>query len=153
MQNISSEAFPWTPYVLTPGIWGNKQWLSTLATSSGTSSECVGQHWRGRLSAWDESEKRGKKPQWEYTGKPSPWRKWNVSCSVMSNSLQPHGLQPARLLCPWNAPGKNTRVGCHALIQGIFLTQGSNLDLPHCRQILYHLSHQGSPPLKEGRAK
>ena len=36
-------------------------------------------------------------------------------------------------------------VGCHFLLQGIFLTQGSNLGLPHCRQILYHLSHQGSP--------
>ena len=42
-------------------------------------------------------------------------------------------------------PGKNTGVGCHALLQGIFPTQGSNLGLLHCRQILYHLSHQGSP--------
>ena len=44
-----------------------------------------------------------------------------------------------------DSPNKNTGVGCHALLQGIFPTQGSNLDLPHCRQILYHLSHQGSP--------
>ena len=44
-------------------------------------------------------------------------------------------------------PGKNTEVGCHALLQGIFPTQGSNLGLLHCRQILYHLSHQGSPEL------
>ena len=42
-------------------------------------------------------------------------------------------------------PGKNTGMGCHALLQGIFPTQGSNPGLPHCRQILYHLSHQGSP--------
>ena len=41
--------------------------------------------------------------------------------------------------------GKNTEVGCHALFQGIFPTQGSNPGLPHCRQILYHLSHQGNP--------
>ena len=41
--------------------------------------------------------------------------------------------------------GENTRVGSHSLLQGIFLTQGSNLGLPHCRQILDHLSHQGSP--------
>ena len=41
--------------------------------------------------------------------------------------------------------GKNTRVGCHALLQGIYSTQGSNPGLPHCRWILYHLSHQGSP--------
>ena len=45
----------------------------------------------------------------------------------MSNSLQPHGLEPARLLCPWDLPGQNTVVGCHFLLQGIFLTQGSNL--------------------------
>ena len=38
--------------------------------------------------------------------------------SVMSNSLRPYGLQPAKLLCPWDSPGKNTRVGCHALLQG-----------------------------------
>ena len=51
----------------------------------------------------------------------------------------------ARLLCPWNSPGKNTGLGCHSLLQGIFPTQGLNLGLLHCRQILYHLSHQGSP--------
>ena len=44
-----------------------------------------------------------------------------------------------------DSPGKNTEVGCHALLQGIFPTQGSNPGLPHCRQILYCLSHQGSP--------
>ena len=44
-----------------------------------------------------------------------------------------------------DSPGKNTRVGCHALLQGIFPTQGSNPGLLHCRRILYCLSHQGSP--------
>ena len=63
----------------------------------------------------------------------------------MSDSLQPHGLKPARLLCPWDSPGKNSGVGCHFLLQGIFPTQGSNLGLLNCKQILYHLSHQGSP--------
>ena len=67
-----------------------------------------------------------------------------VSCSVISNCLQLHGLQPTRLLCPWNSPGKNTGVGCQSLLQGIFLTQGLNLGLLHCRQILYYLSLQGS---------
>ena len=43
------------------------------------------------------------------------------------------------------SPGKNTGVGCHAVLQGIFPTQVLNLGLPHCRQILYHLSYQGSP--------
>ena len=68
-----------------------------------------------------------------------------VSHSVMISSFQPHGLQPARLLCPWDSPGKSTRVGCHFLLQGIFQTQGLNLGLLHCGQILYHLSHQESP--------
>ena len=110
-------------------------------------------------------------------------------CSFLSNSLQCHGLQPARLLCPmgfsrqeyWSglpyhppgdlpnpgikprspalqadslpseSPGKltNTRVGCHAHLQRIFPTQELNTGLPHCRQILYHLSHQGSPRILE----
>ena len=47
------------------------------------------------------------------------------------------------LLCPLDFPGQNTGVGCHFLLQGIFPTQGSNPGLPHCRQALYHLSHQG----------
>ena len=63
-----------------------------------------------------------------------------VSHSVVSNSLRSHGLQSARLLCPWNSPAKNTEVGCHSFLQGIFLTQGLNLGLLHCRQTLYHLS-------------
>ena len=46
---------------------------------------------------------------------------------------------------PWDFPGKNTGVVCHFLLQGIFPIQGSNPGLLHCRQILYHLSHQGSP--------
>ena len=49
--------------------------------------------------------------------------------SVMSSSLQPYGLKPARLLCPWGFPGKNTAVGCHTLLQGIFPTQRLNLSL------------------------
>ena len=68
----------------------------------------------------------------------------NVNCSVMSNSSRPLGLQPARLLYPWNSQGRNTGVGCHSLLQGNFLTQRLNLSLLHCRQILYCLSHQGS---------
>ena len=50
-----------------------------------------------------------------------------------------------RLLHPWDSPGKNTGVGYRFLLQGIFLTQGSNPGLPHCRQTLCHLSHHGSP--------
>ena len=55
-----------------------------------------------------------------------------------------HGLQPTRLLCPWDFLGKNTGVDCCSLLQGIFPTQRSNPDLLHCRQILYFLSHQRS---------
>ena len=70
--------------------------------------------------------------------------KVSVSCSVVSDSLRPHGLQPSRLLCPWDSPGKNTGVGCHALLQGIVLTQGLNPGLLHHRRILCRLSPQGS---------
>ena len=50
-----------------------------------------------------------------------------------------------RLHCPWDFLGKSTGVGCHFLLQGIFPTQGQNPGLPHCRQTLYRLSHQGGP--------
>ena len=65
---------------------------------------------------------------------------------LVSDSLWPMDKSHARLLCPWNSPGKDIEVGCHALLQGIFPTQGSNLDLPHYRQILYCLSYQGIVP-------
>ena len=68
----------------------------------------------------------------------------SVSRSVVPDSLRPHGLQSTRLLCPWDFPDKDTGVGCHFLLQGIFPTQGSNPGLLHCRQILYRLSYKGS---------
>ena len=63
------------------------------------------------------------------------------SHSVVSDSLRPYEPYSARPLCPWNSPGMNTRMGSHSLLQRIFLTQGSNPGFLHCRQILYHLSH------------
>ena len=60
-----------------------------------------------------------------------------MGCSLPGSSV--HG----------DSPGKNTGVCCHALLQGIFPTQGSNPSLPHCGQILYRLSHQGSPRILE----
>ena len=76
---------------------------------------------------------------------------WNyfvcVCVLLMSDSLPPHGLLPTRLLCPWDFPGKNAGVGSNFLLQGNFLTQGLNPGLLHCRQILYNLSHQGSPKI------
>ena len=61
-------------------------------------------------------------------------------CSVMSDSCHPS---------PWHSPGQNTGVSSLSLLQGIFPTQGSNPGLPHCRQILYQLSHKGSPRILE----
>ena len=66
-------------------------------------------------------------------------------CSVMSNSLWPHGLYS-----PWNFPGQNTGMVSYSLLQGIFLTQESNRGLLHCRQSLYKLGHQRSP--REGQS-
>ena len=73
-----------------------------------------------------------------------------LSCSVVSNSLWPHGLySPRGSSVHGDAPGKNTGVGYHALLQGLFPTQESNPALPHCRLIIYQLSHQGSPRILE----
>ena len=70
------------------------------------------------------------------------------SHSVVSNSSRtvahPMGCSPRGSSVRGDSPGKNTGVGCHTLLQGIFLTEGLNPGFPHCRQILYHLSHQGS---------
>ena len=66
------------------------------------------------------------------------WSEWNRS--VVSDSLRPHGLHS-----PWHSPGQNTGVGSLSLLQGIFPTQGLNPGVPHCRWILYQLSHRGSP--------
>ena len=64
---------------------------------------------------------------------------WSESCSVVSDSLQPHGLYS-----PWNSPGQNTGVGSLSLFQGIFPTKGLNPGLLHCGWTLYQLSHKGS---------
>ena len=68
-----------------------------------------------------------------------------LSRSVISDSLRSHGLQPSRLLCQWDSPGKNTGVGCHSLLYSIFPIQGSNLGLLHCRQILLPSEPPGMP--------
>ena len=66
-----------------------------------------------------------------------------LTVSIVSDSLWAHGLYSL-----WNSPSQNTGVGSLYLLQGIFPTQGSNPDLPHCRQILYQLTHKGRPVLK-----
>ena len=76
------------------------------------------------------------------------WNEFSItsaseSRSVVSDSWEPHGLNS-----PWNSPGQNTGVGSCSLLQGLFPTQGQNKGLLHCRQILYSLSHDGSPYYK-----
>ena len=73
------------------------------------------------------------------TALPSMW-----PCLLSRNSVWPHGLYS-----PWNSLGQNTGVGSLFLLQGIFPTQGSNPGLPHCRRILYQLSHKRSPRILE----
>ena len=63
----------------------------------------------------------------------------------MSDFLMTHGLLPARLFCPWDFPGKNTGVGCHFLLQGIFLTQGPNPSLLHWQADFLPLVLPGKP--------
>ena len=70
-----------------------------------------------------------------------------LSCSIV-DSLQLLDWSPPGSI-HGDSPGKNTGVGCHALLQRIFPTQGSNPGLPHCRHVVYHLSHQGSPRILE----
>ena len=88
--------------------------------------------------------------RWEWPVCSSVWQsremsqtRWeeSESCSVMSNSLQSHGLYS-----PWNSSGQNTGMGSLSLLQGIFPTQRLNPGLLHCMWILYQLSHKGSPP-------
>jgi len=75
----------------------------------------------------------------KHEGHPRPGIKPHM-CTSESHSVVSDSLQP-----PWNSPGQNTRVDSLSLLQGIFPTQGSNPGLQHCRQILYQLSHKGSP--------
>ena len=83
-------------------------------------------------------------------------RKHSTACAVLLLVTQscptlwdPMDCSPPGFTVRGDSPGKNTEVGCHALLQGIFPTQGSNPGLPHCRWILYHLSHQGSSRILE----
>ena len=80
---------------------------------------------------------------WSTPSLPAAPPKWSEICSIVSDSLWPYGLYS-----PWNSPAQNTGVGSLSLIQGIFPIQGSNPSLPHYRQILYQLNHEGSPPLR-----
>ena len=99
--------------------------------------------WCGSFQAWSQhisdSPARAKEPLFTV----GPVSK-SESCSVVSFSLWPHGLYS-----PWNSPGLNTGVDSLSIPQGIFPTPGSNSGFPHCRWILYQLSHKGSPRILE----
>ena len=96
--------------------------------------------WSPHLRNKDDNTREMLRIMWAYSGKvfiiwalSEALNTWEVLiefvcpvASVISNSLWPYGQQPARLLCPWDSPGKISGVGCHALLQEIFLTQGSN---------------------------
>ena len=72
-------------------------------------------------------------------------------CNPVYYSMGPHRLEPIRLLCPLNSPDKNSGVGIHSLLQGIFLTEELNLGLLHGGQILHHLTHQEAIPFSFSR--
>ena len=87
----------------------------------------------------------------------SPWQTFvRLSCAVLCLVAQSCSTLCDFIVCSppgfsvhGDSPGKNTEVGCQALLQGIFPTQGSNPGLSHCKQILYYLSYQGSPRILE----
>ena len=80
-----------------------------------------------------------------FAGRKRCFHCFRVFVSVAKSSSATSALKHSGLLCPWDSPDKDTGVGCHSLLQGIFPTQGSNPGHPHCRRILYQLCHQGSP--------
>ena len=81
----------------------------------------------------------------EGNGNPLQWVSLPAKSSQLSDSLQPYGLEPTRLLCPWDSPGKNTEMGCHSLPQRIYPTQGSYTPSPALKEDSLLLHHQGSP--------
>ena len=89
------------------------------------------------------------------TGEINCYLKHTYCCSVAKScaSLRPQGLEPARLLCPWDFPSKNTGVGCRALLQEIFLTQGSNPCLLHFRQDSLPSESPGKPKAQAPTSK
>jgi len=122
----------------------------TAVTSPGASCPCSGRHYclidRKSLKEKDHALVTSASPPDLCRGRdPVIFTGGLFTCSVVSNSLQPHGLQPTRLLCPWDSPGKNTGVGCHFLLQRIFLSQGSNPYLLHGQVNSLLLSHLRSP--------
>ena len=123
-------------------------WTEELGGLQSIGSQRVGHDWATSLSLWPHKKTQNKRQPLTLHSFTLPlfqggvWTLCDpVDCSLPGSSF----FFFSRLFCPWDFPGKSTRVGFHCLLQEIFLTQGLNLGLPHCRQTLYHLSHQGSP--------
>ena len=95
--------------------------------------------WAAQTAGWPVSTPVSKPPSNTLKGEST-----GEGCSVTSDSLWPHGLYRS-----WNSSGQNIGVGSLSLLQVIVPTQGSNPSLPHCRRILYQLSHKGSPRILE----
>ena len=90
---------------------------------------------------------RKKKKKIALGGSDEVQKRLESESEVMPDSLRPiDSSLPG--CCPWDFPGKNTGVACHSLLQRIVPIQGSNPDLLHCREMLYRLSHQGSPEMR-----
>ena len=110
------------------------KWYPGLPRRAGASRSLLS------VFVWSRSKRSGRTGEVErlWVGIVGPYV---LNHSVISDSLRPHGLQPTRLLCPWDSPGKCTGVAYHFLLQGIFPTRGSNpclLHLLHRKCILYH---------------
>ena len=124
VKKMAWEVLTWTPRAEnnTSGAWALSPLVITLLSSRAPSGSGV-----------------------QATGLPVPQGCVCVWLLVVSDSCNRIDCS-TRLLCPWDPPGKNTGVGCHFLLQGIFPTQESNPGLLHCGQILYQLSYEGALP-------
>ena len=135
MVRISNQVLMW-------GCVRSRSWnhISVLVFSMASSLLSVFTNWATMDLFWPTTV-------WIYNSTASSFHQKKGKVA-QSDSFQPHGLWPNRLLCPWKSPGKNTVVDCHSLLQGIFPIHRSNLGLPHSRRILLP-SEPRCPPYLE----
>ena len=135
--------------------------LSLIGEGNGNPLQCSclenprdGGAWWAAVSGAAQSRTRLKQLSSSSSSSSSGVRTRKVcACLVAQSCLtlcDPMDCSPPGFSVQVDSPGKNTGVDCHALLQGIFPSQGSNPGLPHSRRILYHLSHQGSPWTRKG---